>query len=129
APTFSEVTIEEERIGRLQIIPDGVSGGVTGIQYGIEGGLVDVSSATGLRFDMYATSGITQAVYQIVSTSGPGISTMLPVPTQQWITVELPFSDLVDPTGKFDPARLNQLGIQLWGTTSDAVYIDNIYFY
>lgn len=129
APTFSEVTIEGETIAKFQIIPDGVAGGVTGIQYGIQGGVVDASAATGLRFDMYATAGITQAVYQIVSTPGPGIYTMLPVTTEQWITVELPFADLVDPTGNFNPALLNQLGLQLWGTTSDAVYIDNIYFY
>jgi hypothetical protein len=129
APTFSEVSIEGDKFARLQIIPGGESGGVTGIQYGIENGLVDVSTATGLRFDMYATSGITEAVYQIVSTSGPGISTMKPVPTEQWITVELPFSALVDPNGSFNPAKLNQLGVQLWGSTSDAVYIDNIYFY
>jgi hypothetical protein len=129
APTFSEVTIEGEKIAKFQIIPEGTSGGVTGIQYGIQGGLVDVSTAVGLRFDMYATSGITQAVYQIVSASGPGISTMLPVPTEQWITVELPFSELVDPTGNFDPSRLSQFGLQLWGSTSDSVYIDNIYFY
>ena len=117
------------RIAKLQIIPDGVSGGVTGIQYGIQGGVVDASTATGLRFDMYATSGITQAVFQIVSDSGPGISTMTPVVTDQWITVELPFTALVDETGNFDPATLSQLGVQLFGTTSDAVYIDNIYFY
>jgi hypothetical protein len=129
APTFSEVTIEGNKTARFQIIPDGVSGGVTGIQYGIQNGVIDVSTATGLRFDMYATAGITQAVYQIVSASGPGISTMLPVPTEQWISVELPFSALVDPTGNFNPAVLNQFGLQLWGTTSDAVYIDNIYFY
>jgi hypothetical protein len=129
APTFSEVSIDSDNIAKFTIIPDGVSGGVTGIQYGIVGGTVDVSSATGLRFDMYATSGITQAVYQITSTSGPGISTMLPVITGQWITVALPFSAVVDPTGNFNPGALNQLGLQLWGTTSDSVYIDNIYFY
>ncbi len=129
APTFSEITIGNDKIAKLQIIPDGVAGGVTGIQYGIEGGAVDASTATGLRFNMYATAGITQAVFQIVSNSGPGISTMLPVVTEQWITVELPFASLVDSTGNFDPAKLTQLGVQLWGTTSDAVYIDNIYFY
>ena len=129
APTFSEVSIEGDKFARLQIIPGGESGGVTGIQYGIENGLVDVSTATGLRFDLYATSGITEAVFQIVSTSGPGVSTLQPVPTEQWITVELPFSSLVDPNGSFNPAKLNQLGVQLWGSTSDAVYIDNIYFY
>lgn len=129
APTFSEITIAGDKIAKFQITPGGVSGGVTGIQFGVQGGVVDVSTATGLRFDLYATSGITQAVYQIVSTSGPGVSTMLPVPTEQWITVELPFSDLVDSTGNFDQSKLSQFGLQLWGSTSDAVYLDNIYFY
>jgi hypothetical protein len=129
APTFSEISIGSDNIAKFQIIPDGVEGGVTGIQYGVQGGVVNAASATGLRFDMYATSGITQAVYQIISTSGPGISTMLPVSTERWITVELPFAELVNPTGKFNPATLNQLGLQLWGSTSDSVYIDNIYFY
>ncbi|MFT6805018.1 MAG: hypothetical protein ACJAWT_000414 [Glaciecola sp.] len=61
-------------------------------------------------FDMHATSGITQAVYQIISKSEPGNSTILPVSTEQWITVELPFTVLVNPTAKFNPATLNQLG-------------------
>ena len=129
APTYSEIRIGNDNVARFQIIPDGVEGGVTGIQYGIQGGVVDASQATGLRFDLYATVGITQAVYQVVSASGPGISTMSPVPTEQWITVELPFSALVDSTGNFNPATLSQFGLQLWGTTSDSVYIDNIYFY
>lgn len=129
APTFSEITLAGETMAKLQIIPDGVEGGVTGIQYGIQDGAIDVATYTGLRFNMYATSGISQAVFQIVSTTGPGISTMLPVTTEQWITVELPFTDLVDSTGNFNPAILTQLGVQLWGSTSDAVYIDNIYFY
>lgn len=129
APTFSEITIASEKIAKLQIIPDGVAGGVTGIQYGVQDGAVDVSTSAGLRFDFYATTGITQAFFQIVSTPGPGISTMTPVVTGQWITVELPFADLVDSSGKFDPTMLTQLGVQLWGSTSDAVYIDNIYFY
>jgi hypothetical protein len=129
APTFAEITIGSDKIAKFQITPGGVAGGVTGIQYGVQGGVVDASTATGLRFDLYATSGITQAVYQIVSASGPGVSTMLPVPTEQWITVELPFSELVDSTGNFDPSKLSQFGLQLWGSTSDAVYLDNIYFY
>ncbi|MFT7431642.1 MAG: hypothetical protein ACI971_002108, partial [Colwellia sp.] len=127
--TFSEITIAGDNIAKLQIIPDGTSGGVTGVQYGIQDGVVDVSTKTGLRFDMYASSGITRAVFQIVSKTGPGISTITTVVSDQWVTVELPFADLVDSTGNFDPAVLTQLGIQLWGSTSDAFYIDNIYFY
>jgi hypothetical protein len=129
APTFSEITIAGDNIAKLQIIPDGTSGGVTGVQYGIQDGVVDVSTKTGLRFDMYASSGITRAVFQIVSKTGPGISTITTVVSDQWVTVELPFADLVDSTGNFDSAVLTQLGIQLWGSTSDAFYIDNIYFY
>jgi len=51
------------------------------------------------------------------------------VSNEQWVTVELPFTALVDSTGNFNPALLTQLGIGLWGSTSDALYIDNIYFY
>ncbi|MFB1014136.1 MAG: putative Ig domain-containing protein [Alteromonadaceae bacterium] len=129
APRFSEITIADETIAKLQIIPEGIAGGVTGIQYGIEGGIVDVSTKTGLRFDIYATSGISKAVFQIVSSTGPGIYTMDSVSNEQWVTVELPFTALVDSTGNFNPALLTQLGIQLWGSTSDALYIYNIYFY
>ena len=129
APRFSEITIADETIAKLQIIPEGIAGGVTGIQYGIEGGIVDVSMKTGLRFDIYATSGISKAVFQIVSSTGPGIYTMDSVSNEQWVTVELPFTALVDSTGNFNPALLTQLGIGLWGSTSDALYIDNIYFY
>jgi hypothetical protein len=125
-PTFSEVTIEGDKTAKLQIIPGGVSGGITGIQYGVQGGPIDVSTSTGLRFDMYATSGITQVGFQIVSTVGPAVTPFEAVVTGQWITIEIPFADY--PTN-FNPESLTQLGVQLWGTTSDAVYIDNIYFY
>ncbi|MPW30570.1 hypothetical protein F9L16_16410 [Agarivorans sp. B2Z047] len=128
APSHSELQIAGDNVARLQIIPDGVEGGVTGIQYGIQDGVVNASGMTGLRFDMYATSGVSQAVFQVVSASGPVIHTMLPVATEQWISVELVFADMVQP-GAFDAASLSQLGVQLWGTTSDSVYLDNIYFY
>ncbi|BEU01967.1 hypothetical protein OAG1_07670 [Agarivorans sp. OAG1] len=128
APSHSEIQVAGNNVARLQIIPDGVEGGVTGIQYGIQDGVVNASGMTGLRFDMYATSGVSQAVFQVVSASGPVIHTMLPVATEQWISVELVFADMVQP-GAFDAASLSQLGVQLWGTTSDSVYLDNIYFY
>ncbi|MGY5450390.1 carboxypeptidase-like regulatory domain-containing protein [Agarivorans sp. MS3-6] len=128
APSHSEIQIAGNNVARLQIIPDGVEGGVTGIQYGIQDGLVNASGMTGLRFDMYATRGVSQAVFQVVSASGPVIHTMLPVATEQWISVELIFADMVQPSA-FDAASLSQLGVQLWGTTSDSVYLDNIYFY
>ncbi|WP_329774890.1 carboxypeptidase regulatory-like domain-containing protein [Agarivorans aestuarii] len=128
APSHNELQIAGNNVARLQIIPDGVEGGVTGIQYGIQDGVVNASGMTGLRFDMYTTSGVSQAVFQIVSATGPVIHTMLPVASEQWISVELVFADMVQP-GLFDAATLSQLGVQLWGTTSDSVYLDNIYFY
>ncbi|MEH6452968.1 MAG: carbohydrate binding domain-containing protein [Psychromonas sp.] len=130
APLYSEVQVAGNNTAKFQITPEGVEGGVTGIQYGIEGGSIDVSDKTGLRFDMYATSGITQAVFQIIPADGTnkGIHTM-PVITGEWITVELPFSDLVKPSGQLNAEQLAQLGLQLWGTTKDTVYLDNIYFY
>ncbi|MFT6984341.1 MAG: hypothetical protein ACJAT7_000127 [Psychromonas sp.] len=127
APLFSAVQIAGNNTAKFQITPGGVAGGVTGIQYGIQGGSLDLSDKTGMRFNMYATNGVSQAVFQVVSASGPGVSTMLPVTTGQWISVDLVFDDLVGNT--FDPANLSQLGLQLWGTTRDSVYLDNIYFY
>ncbi|WP_185976684.1 carboxypeptidase-like regulatory domain-containing protein [Catenovulum sediminis] len=130
APIFSEIDLSGDKVAKLQIIPEGTEGGVTGIQYGVLDGVVlDASAQTGFRFDMYATTGVSQSVIQLVSASGPGIYTMGTVTTDQWVTVEIPFDQLTDPTGNFDPATLSQLGVQLWGSTSDAVYLDNIYFY
>ena len=127
APTFSAVKIAGNNTARFQITPDGVSGGVTGIQYGIEGGVVDASDKVGVRFDMYATSGVTKAVFQVVSATGPGISAMESLTTGEWISVDLVFDYLAGDT--FDPATLSQFGLQLFGTTKDTVYLDNIYFY
>ncbi len=128
APTFSEVQIQGNSAGRLQIIPGGVAGGITGIQYGIAQGPLDASSATRIRFDMYATSGITKIFLQVLSSTGPGRYEMNTVTTGQWITVDLAFSSLID-SQKITSSALTQLGVQLWGTTSDALYLDNIYFY
>lgn len=127
APTFSAVQIAGNNIARFQITPDGVMGGVTGIQYGIEGGAVDASDKVGMRFDFYATSGISKVVFQVVSATGPGIKVMEGITTGQWITVDLVFDSLEGNT--FNPATLSQLGLQLFGTTKDSVYLDNIYFY
>ena len=128
APTFSEINIGGNNIAQFQIIPDGEDGGITGVQYGIQNGSIDVSSYTGLRFDLYVTSGITQAEFQLIQTFGGGVgfSGVQSYATDQWISVELPFSDFA---GSFDPAILGQLGVKLWGSTSDSVYMDNIYFY
>jgi hypothetical protein len=127
-PTFSEIDFSGNKVAKLQIIPDGVTGGITGIQYGISNGPLDASTATGIRFDMYATSGITQALIQVVSNGGPGIYNINSVETEQWITVEIPFSEMNN-SENISKATLTQLGVGLWGTTSDAVYLDNIYFY
>ncbi|MFT7560958.1 MAG: hypothetical protein ACI93R_002883 [Flavobacteriales bacterium] len=129
APNYSEVQFGGNNTVRYQIVPDGISGGVVGIQYGIDGGVVDASASTGMHFDLFATSGITQGVFQIVSSDGPGIVTINPLTTGAWISIDILFSDVVDPQGTFNPAALTQLGVQLWGTTSDSIYIDNIYFY
>ena len=127
APTFSEETIDGNAMGRLQIIPDGVAGGVTGIQYGIADGALDATGVTRIRFDMFATSGITQAVFQVVS-SGAGDYTMGAVTTGEWVTVDLALADFEN-AEKIVTSSLTQMGVALWGTTSDALYIDNIYFY
>jgi hypothetical protein len=127
APTFSQVNIAGNNTARFQIIPGGESGGISGIQFGIQGGPVDVSDKTGLRFDLYVTSGITQSEFQVIPSYGnSGVSDRLLRPTGEWITVELPFSEL---NGEFDTSSLIMFSVQLWGSTSDAVYIDNIYFY
>ena len=127
APTFLQIDIAGDNIAKFQIIPGGENGGITGIQYGIQGGAVDVSSFTGLRFDLYLTSGITQTEFQVIPSYGnSGVSDRLTRPTEQWITVELPFSEL---NREFDTSSLIMFSVQLWGTTSDSAYIDNIYFY
>ena len=127
APVFSEINIGGNNLGKFQIIPGGENGGISGIQFGIQGGPVDLSSATGLRFDFYVTSGITQTQFQVIPSYGnPGISNNLSLPTGQWIQVVLPFDEL---NGSFDPSNLIMFSVQLWGSTSDAVYIDNVYFY
>ena len=131
APSFSAVKVVGNNTAQFQLTPAGQEGGVTGIQYGIMGGAIDVSDKTGLRFDMYATDEITQAVFQIVPSDGihKGIYTMNPVATGEWVTVDIPFSELVKPSNQFNAAQLTQFGLQLWGTTKDSVYLDNIYFY
>jgi hypothetical protein len=128
APEFSEVSIAGDMVGKLQIIPEGVAGGVTGIQYGIENGVLDATGSTRFRFDMFATADISQAVFQIVTPDGAAIYTLASVTTGEWVTVDLAFSEFVD-AHKIDESALQQFGVQLWGTTSDAVYLDNIYFY
>ncbi|PKH00261.1 immunoglobulin-like domain-containing protein [Paraglaciecola sp. MB-3u-78] len=127
-PGFSESDFSGNKVAKLQITPDGVAGGITGIQYGISNGPLDASTATGIRFDMYATSGITELQIQVVSNGGPGIYNFEPAATGQWIVVDIPFSEMSN-SDKISKATLTQLGVGLWGTTSDAVYLDNIYFY
>lgn len=45
-----------------------------------------------------------------------------------WISVELGF-DALEAGPDYDRANMQQLGMQLFGTSSDSVYLDNIYFY
>ncbi|MGR5300315.1 carboxypeptidase-like regulatory domain-containing protein [Vibrio alfacsensis] len=124
APKQEDITINGNKTSKFTIIADGVEGGVTGIQYGVENP-VDASNMTGMRFDFFATSGITKAEFQLVSASGPIIYTKDNIETGKWITVELPFRPMIN----FDKSKMQQLGMGLWGTTSDSVYLDNIYFY
>lgn len=127
APTFSLISIAGDNIGKFQIIPGGENGGISGIQYGIQGGPIDMSGYTGLRFDLFVTSGITQTQFQVIPSYGnAGISNTQTYPAGQWISVELPFSEL---SGTFDTSSLIMFSVQLWGSTSDSVYLDNIYFY
>jgi hypothetical protein len=127
APAFSQISIDGDNIGKFQITLGGENGGITGIQFGIQDGPVDLSNATGLRFDMYLTAGITQTQFQVIPSFGDsGVSNNFTLATGQWVTVELPFSEL---NRTFDASSLIMFSVQLWGTTRDAAYIDNIYFY
>ena len=127
-PVFSELTLGSDKIARLQIVPDGTQGGITGIQYGIEPGPFNASGATRIRFDMFATSGITSIKIQLLSTSGTALYTIPSFAKGQWVTVDIAFSQMVN-AQNIDAAQLTQLGMQLWGSTSDALHLDNIYFY
>ncbi|WP_241908705.1 carboxypeptidase-like regulatory domain-containing protein [Vibrio breoganii] len=126
-PVHSMINIGGNATAKFQITPDGTSGGVTGIQYGVQEP-VDASAMTGLRFDFYATSGVTKAQFQLLSQSGPLIYDLNNVQHGQWVTVELGF-DALGADASYNKAAMQQLGMALWGTTSDSVYLDNIYFY
>ncbi|MGR5175750.1 carboxypeptidase-like regulatory domain-containing protein [Vibrio parahaemolyticus] len=121
-PTHEMISIAGNQTSKFTITPDGVAGGVTGIQYGIENP-VDASSMTGLRFDFFATNGVTKAEFQLLSVSGPSVYPIDSIQTGSWISVELPFK------GDINQSQMQQLGMALWGTSSDSVYLDNIYFY
>lgn len=127
-PVFSELTLGSDKIARLQIVPDGTQGGITGIQYGIESGPFNASGATRIRFDMFATSGITEVKFQLLSITGTALYTIPSFAKGQWVTIDIPFSQMQD-VQNITASALTQLGMQLWGTTSDSLYLDNIYFY
>ncbi|MFA0442100.1 carboxypeptidase regulatory-like domain-containing protein [Vibrio sp. 10N.286.49.B1] len=128
-PVHSMISILGNQTSKFQITPDGVAGGTTGIQYGVEpASPVDASQMTGLRFDFYATSGVTQAQFQLLSESGPLLLMMENITTEEWISVELSF-DALGAVSQYDKTKMTQLGMALWGTTSDSVYLDNLYFY
>ena len=127
-PVFSELTLGSDKIARLQIVPDGTQGGITGIQYGIEPGPFNASGATRIRFDMFATSGITAIKIQLLSTSGTALYTIPSFAKGQWVTIDIAFNEMEN-VQNINAAALTQLGVQLWGSTSDALHLDNIYFY
>lgn len=127
-PKFSELSLGNDQIARLQIIPDGTQGGITGIQFGIESGPLNASGASRIRFDMFATSGITEVKFQLLSTSGTALYTIPSFAKGQWVTIDIPFSQMQN-VQNITASALTQLGMQLWGTTSDSLYLDNIYFY
>lgn len=135
APEFSEVQVGSDNIAKFQIIPAGTAGGVTGIQYGIANDeVLDATGATRVRFDMFLTEGITQVTFQVVSSAGAGVYTVNNavnpqwLTTDQWVTFDIAFNEMNNPQNIL-VSELTQLGVQLWGTTSDAIYLDNIYFY
>ena len=45
-PKFSELSLGNDTIARLQIVPDGIQGGITGIQFGIQSGPFNASGAS-----------------------------------------------------------------------------------
>lgn len=128
APTHEEVTIAGNKTAKFTIIPDGIEGGVTGIQYGIEKP-VDASTKTGMYFDFYATKGIKQVEFQLLSAGGPLLYNLNNIETGKWVSIRLPFDAADAPLASFDKSKMQQLGMKLWGSTSDSVYLDNIYFY
>lgn len=128
APTHEEVTIAGNKTAKFTIIPDGVEGGVTGIQYGVDRP-VDASTKTGMHINFYATKGVKGVQFQLLSVSGPLIYTLNNIETGKWISIELPFDGADAPLLNYDKTKMQQLGMKLWGTTSDSVYLDNIYFY
>ena len=127
APSFSEATIDGNATIQYTIIPGGEGGGVSGISFGnpdIDGSYVDGSSFSTLHFDTYATAGISLIKLQIVSSSGAHLVEYTPT-TEEWSELTI---DLNSVGQNFNSSELQQIGVQLWGTTSDSLYIDNIYF-
>lgn len=128
APKHELVNILGNQTAKFTPTPDGVSGGVTGIQYGIERP-VDASNKSGMHLDLYLTSGINKVQFQLLSSGGPLIYTLDSLETGKWLSVELPFTAADGNNASFDQSKMQQLGMALWGSTSDSVYLDNIYFY
>ena len=130
APDFSEVEINGNTTVQYQIIPGGESGGVVGISYGNpeaeDASYVDGSDFSGLHMDTYVTAGITLIKVQVVSSSGSYIYQLDAPTTGEWTTLDIDLSAVDE---NFTASELQQIGVQLWGTSSDSIYIDNIYFY
>jgi hypothetical protein len=128
APTHKEVSIAGDSFAQLTIIPNGEEGGITGIQYGIEGGPLIATGTTRMRFDLFVTDGISKIEIQLLSSTGPGLYTVNEYSKGQWVTVDIPYTAFRD-SHKISESALTQFGVQLWGTTSDSIYLDNIMFY
>ena len=132
APEFTEISIGGNNMGKFQIIPEGTAGGITGIQFGVDTqSPLDASGTTTLHFDMYMTPGISMIKIQLVGSNDMKLLKDIASPTTgQWVSFELDYSGMNDiGTTTFSPSSLEQIGVQLYGTTRDAVYMDNIYFY
>ncbi|CAH0529851.1 carboxypeptidase regulatory-like domain-containing protein [Vibrio hippocampi] len=128
APDFSEVTIAGNNTIQYQIISGGEEGGVAGISFGNptnDGSYVDGSTFSKLHIDGYATAGIRLIKLQVVSSGGAYVVEFTPT-TGEWTDLEI---DLSAAGENFTPSELQQIGVQLWGTSSDSLYVDNIYFY
>ncbi|MGM0369315.1 MAG: carboxypeptidase-like regulatory domain-containing protein [Bacillota bacterium] len=132
APEFSEKTIDGNDFAKFQIIPGGTEGGATGIQFGVdEQDPLDASETDAIHLDMYVTSGVEKLQFQLVGSDDKKLLKEITSPeTGEWVSLEIPYSEMEDiGTETFAPDSLEQLGLTVYGTTKDAVYLDNIYFY
>jgi hypothetical protein len=129
APSFSELQIAGNSTIQYQIVAGGEAGGVAGISYGnpgVDGSYVDGSGFSALKMDAYLTAGISQIQVQVVSSGGTYTFNQQAPTTGEWTVLDIDLSAVGE---AFTASELQQIGIQLWGTTSDSMYIDNLHFY